>query len=133
MNPIDEYVNQFDGIRKEWILEFTQFMDMKHPELFGVIWFRMPTYKIDCFYIAFSVTKLYFAVHTNDSECFAMLKAGLDKASFGKKSARIKYSDEGAKRVIYNTIEFFSYKYRDGKAGEMTNHENGELVIFPLF
>ncbi len=111
MSSIEEYVNQFEGIKKEWILEFTDYMKQKHPDIEGIIWFRMPTYRIGTAYIAFSVTKDYFAFHTNDLACFTMCKDALDKAAFGKRSVKIKYTDDGAKLVLYNVIEFFSYSH----------------------
>ena len=57
MESIEEYVAQFDELKKAWIVEFTTHMKEKHPELEAVIWFRMPTYRKDCYYIAFSVAK----------------------------------------------------------------------------
>lgn len=130
LNSIEEYVNQFDGTKREWIEEYTAYMKEKHPEIEGVIWFRMPTYKMDCYYIAFACTKHYFAVHTNDSECFDLLKIGLDNSVFGKRSAKIRYSDDQAKHVVYNTIEFFVHKFQ--KDNRVPNTLiNGEVIGFP--
>lgn len=128
MSAIEEYVNQFDGLRREWIEEYTNYMKEKHPEMEGVIWFRMPTYKVGCSYIAFSVTKAYFAIHTNDNECFQMLKSGLDKAAFGKRSAKVKYTDDGAKHVIYNAIEFFAFH---SKSEPEEQEESHDVIPFP--
>lgn len=119
MDIISEYCNQFEGIRREWIEEFTTYMSEKHKDIPAVIWFRMPTYKIDSAYIAFSITKDYFGFHTNDKECFSMLSQSLDKAGFGKRSVRIKFTDEGAKTVLFNTIEYFVHKNTNRMEGSL--------------
>lgn len=129
MDSIEGYVEQFEELRKAWIAEFTSYMKEKHSELEAVIWFRMPTYRKGCYYIAFSVAKQYFAVHTNDPECFRMLQEGLDKAAFGKRSAKIKYSDEAAKRVIYNAIEFFVFHQRTQEENESEVETNKDNII----
>lgn len=131
METVREYVTQFDGVKREWIEEYTAYMEEKHSELEETIWFRMPTYKIGCSYVAFSVSRDYFAVHTNDRECFAMLQKGLDKAAFGKRSAKIKYSDQGAKHVIYNMIEFFCFKYKDGEEPLLEVEDSSRIIGFP--
>lgn len=130
MNSIEEYVTQFDGTKKDWITEYTQYMKEKHPDIEGVIWFRMPTYRMDCYYIAFACNKQYFAVHTNDSDCYELLKGGLDNSVFGKRSAKIRYSDERAKNVIYNTIEFFVHKFQPG-TGSLEESEEGKVIGLP--
>ena len=130
MGVIEDYVNQFSELKRAWIAEYTEYMKEKHPELEAIIWLRMPCYRRNNTYLAFSVTKHYFAVHTNDKECFLMLQQGLDKASFGKRSARIKFTDDGAKHVIYNVIEYFCYKGNKPMENEDVSQTN-EVILFP--
>ncbi|MDD5937290.1 MAG: hypothetical protein PUC65_17265 [Clostridiales bacterium] len=110
MSEIKAYVDQFEQEKREWILEFTQYMHDKHPEMKPTIWFRMPTYKKDNVYIAFSVAKQHFTVHTNDEQSFQLMKEALPDCKVGKRSIQIKYDQLDAKRVIYNTIEFLARK-----------------------
>lgn len=110
MNEIEAYVNQFENEKREWIQEFTEYMQQKHPEMKQVIWFRMPTYRKDELYIAFSVAKHHFTVHTNEVKSFQLMKEALPDCKCGKRSIQIKYNQLDAKRVIYNTIEFLARK-----------------------
>ncbi|ABX42687.1 hypothetical protein Cphy_2326 [Lachnoclostridium phytofermentans ISDg] len=104
------YVNQFEGIKREWIYEFTEYMKTNHPDIKPVLWFRMPTYRVGTLFFAFSVTKNHFTFHTNDEECMEILKKSLHNASFGKRSAKIKYNDKSESYVIYNMIEYLVNK-----------------------
>ena len=113
MNDITTYIEQFEGVKRDWILEFTTYMNKKYPDITGTIWFRMPTYRLGHSYVAFSIAKDYFAFHTNDVECFLMLTTSLSKATFGKKSAKIKFTDDGAKPILYNVIDYFLYKNKN--------------------
>ncbi len=110
MDSVLDYVDQFDGIKREWINDFTEYMRIKHPDIKPVIWFRMPTYRIGTLFFAFSITKYHFTFHTNDEECMDILKKSFSIASFGKRSVKIKYKYKSESYVIYNMIEYLINK-----------------------
>lgn len=114
MDSILNYVNQFDGIKREWISDFTEYMNLNHPDITPVMWFRMPTYRIGTLFFAFSVTKNHFTFHTNDEECMDILKKSFQKASFGKRSVQIKYKYKSDAYIIYNMIEYLVNKMKAG-------------------
>ncbi len=112
MDIILNYVNQFEGIRREWIYEFTEYMSRKHPDIKPSLWFRMPTYRIGTLFFAFSAAKNHFTFHTNDAECMGILKKSLEKASFGKRSVKIKYKYKSESLAVYNMIEYLVNKMK---------------------
>lgn len=110
MEAILAYINQFDGIKKEWITAFTEYMNKNHPEIVPIIWFRMPTYRIGTLFFAFSITKNHFVFHTNDIECMEILKTSFPEAIFGKRSVKLRYQRKEDTYILYNMIEYLVSK-----------------------
>lgn len=102
VNTVDEYVGRFDGEPRAWLTEFIEFMRTHYPAIPEAISYQMPMYKFDNTYIAFSAAKNHFTFHTLDFDRIEELKSLLPKASFGKGSAKVKYSDQAAKPVLFD-------------------------------
>lgn len=101
MNTIDEYINRYEGEKKEWLSTFVAFMRENFPEAKEVISYQIPTYKFNKQYIAFSVAKEHFSFHTIDFEMIEELKGLLPKAKFGKGCANVKYGDKEAIPILF--------------------------------
>ena len=101
MDTIKDYIDLYEGQQRDWLVEFTNYMEKEFPNIPGAIWFKMPTYKFDDTYIAFSIAKTHFTFHTLDFDCIIELKSQLPKASFGKGCAKVKYTDTDAKAVLF--------------------------------
>jgi uncharacterized protein YdhG (YjbR/CyaY superfamily) len=102
MKTVDEYVNSFEGEKKEWLVTFVTFMRENFPELQETIFYQMPAYKFNRSYIAFSVAKDHFTYHSLDFEMIEALKSLLPRAKFGKGSAKVSYSDRAAIPILFD-------------------------------
>jgi uncharacterized protein YdhG (YjbR/CyaY superfamily) len=101
MNSIDEYINNFEGIQKEWFITFATFMRETFPDSEEVISYQMPTYKFNGQFIGFSVAKEHFSFHTIDFEMIEELKTQLPKAKFGRGCAKVKFTDKDAIPILF--------------------------------
>lgn len=101
-NTVDEYINNFDGEKKEWLSTFVTFMRENYPEIAEVISYQMPMFKFNGTYIAFSVAKDHFTYHSLDFEMIEELKNLLPKAKFGKGSAKVNYSDREYIPILFD-------------------------------
>ncbi len=77
-------------------------MRTHYPGIPEVISYQMPMYKFGGTYIAFSTAKSHFTFHTLDFERIEELKTLLPKASFGKGSAKVKYTDKAAQPILFD-------------------------------
>ncbi len=103
MNAVDEYVNNFDGVKKEWLTTFVSFMRQNYPDIQETISYQMPTYKFNHSYIAFSArAKDHFSYHSLDFEMIEALKGLLPNAEFGKGCAKIRYDDTAAIPILFD-------------------------------
>ena len=103
MNSVDDYVNSFEGVKKEWLTTFVTFMRENFPEIQETISYRIPTYKFDDKYIAFSSTaKDHFTFHSLDFEMIEELKNLLPRAKFGKGCAKVNYADKAAIPILFD-------------------------------
>lgn len=103
MDSVNNYTNQFEGDKKEWIMTFVTFMRENFPDVNEVISFQMPTYKFNGIYIAFSVkAKEHFSFHSLDFEMIGELKKRLPKAKFGKGCAKINYNNKEAIPILFD-------------------------------
>ena len=102
MDTVNDYINNYDGIKRQWLLKFVTFMRKNFPEIKETISYQIPTYKFNKMYIAFSIAKSHFTFHTLDFEMIEELKILLPGAKFGKGSAKIKYSDIDTIPVLFD-------------------------------
>jgi uncharacterized protein YdhG (YjbR/CyaY superfamily) len=105
MNPVDTFINQFDGEKKEWLTTFVTFMRERYPEITETISYQIPTYKFNKKYIGFSVASEHFSYHSLDFEMIEALKPLLPKAKFGKGCAKVRFSDREYIPILFEMIQ----------------------------
>ena len=101
MNPVDAYINNFAGLKREWLTTFVSFMRENYPEIPETISYQMPMYKFNGKYIAFSVAKDHFSYHSLDFEMIEALKSLLPHAKFGKGCAKVSFEDQAAIPILF--------------------------------
>ncbi|HWP97948.1 MAG TPA: DUF1801 domain-containing protein [Syntrophomonadaceae bacterium] len=102
MDTVNDYINSFEGVKKEWLTIMVAFMRETFPNVQEKISYQMPTYNFNRQYIAFSLAKEHFSFHTLDFEMIEELKVLLPKAKFGKGCAKIKYNDTEAIPILFD-------------------------------
>jgi len=103
MDLVNNYIDNFEGDKKEWVVTFVTFMRENYPNIKETISFQIPTYKFNGMYIAFSAkAKEHFTFHSIDFEMIEELKKLLPKAKFGKGCAKVKYEDKAAIPVLFD-------------------------------
>lgn len=105
MDTVNNYINSFEGEKKDWLTAMVTFMRENFPNMEEKISYQMPTYKFKGMYIAFSVAKDHFSFHTLDFEMIEELKTLLPQAKFGKGCAKVKYSDKAAIPILFNMCQ----------------------------
>jgi len=98
---VNDYINNFEGEKKEWLTTFVTFMRENFPETQETISYQMPTFKFNKKYIAFSVAKDHFSYHSLDFEMIEALKSLLPRAKFGKGCAKVDYNDRAAIPILF--------------------------------
>jgi uncharacterized protein YdhG (YjbR/CyaY superfamily) len=101
MDTVTEYINSFDGVKKEWLNTFVTFMRENFPEIPEKISYQMPMFKFNGQYIAFSVAQDHFSFHTLDFEMIEELKTLLPRVKFGRGCAKIKFTDKDAIPLLF--------------------------------
>jgi uncharacterized protein YdhG (YjbR/CyaY superfamily) len=114
---VDEYINAFEGEKREWLITMVTFMRDNFPELEETIFYQMPAFRLDRGYIAFSVAKDHFTYHTLDFRTIDELKSSLPSATFGRGSVKIRFSDREAIPVLFEASRRTVERWRSGKAG----------------
>jgi uncharacterized protein YdhG (YjbR/CyaY superfamily) len=116
---VNEYVNNYEGEKKEWLVTFITYMRENFPDISEVISYQIPTYKFNHTYIAFSIAKEHFTFHTLDFEMIEELKTLLPRAKFGKGSAKVKFDDHDSipilKKMIHKIVKRKMEKHVDHK------------------
>lgn len=102
MDTVNDYINSFEGVKREWLTTFVTFMRESFPDVQEKISYQMPTYKFNRQYISFSIAKDHFSFHTVDFQMIEELKALLPKAKFGKGCAKVKYDDKAAIPILFD-------------------------------
>ena len=98
---IDDYINNFDGEKKEWLTTMITFMRENFPEIPETISYQMPMYRFNGTYIAFSVAKDHFSFHSLDFAMIEELKNRLPRAKFGKGCAKVNYTDRESIPILF--------------------------------
>lgn len=109
---VDEYINNFDGEKRAWLTTMVNFMRENFPEIPETISYQVPMYKFAGTHIAFSVAKDHFTYLTIDFDMIEALKKRLPNAKFGKASVKIKYSDEAAIPILFQTSREIVERHR---------------------
>ncbi|WP_052011859.1 DUF1801 domain-containing protein [Youngiibacter fragilis] len=111
MDPINEYMEKFDGEKREWLQNFVGYMRENHPDIPGRISYQMPMFKFNGMYVAFSAASDHFTFHTLDFDMIEELKGLLPKAKFGKGSAKVPYNDKASVEILISAIEKLIARY----------------------
>ncbi len=104
MDKIQDYINQFEDIKKEWLEQLVLFM-REETQLEECFDYKMPTYKGYGFYIAFAAQKNYFSFYTDEVSVLKIFKAEIPSTSLGKGCARIKYKEQYAITIMIKIIK----------------------------
>jgi uncharacterized protein YdhG (YjbR/CyaY superfamily) len=115
---VDDYIEGFEGEKKEWPTTMVRFMRDNYPELQETIFYQIPAFRFDGQYIAFSVAKEHFTYHTLDFEMIEELKARLPGAKFGRGSAKISYTDREAIPVLFDVSRKIVQRWRASRPKE---------------
>jgi uncharacterized protein YdhG (YjbR/CyaY superfamily) len=114
MKTVNDYVNSFEGEKKEWLLTFITFMRENFPEAQETISYQMPMYKFGKMYIAFSIAKDHFTYHTVDFEMIEALKTLLPRAKFGRGSAKVSFDDRSAIPILFDMSKKIVERHKTG-------------------
>mgnify|MGYP003272489098 CR=1 FL=1 len=112
MDKIQNYLEQFEDIKREWLEQFVLFM-REETQLQEGFDYKMPTYRGHDFYIAFAAQKNYFSFYTDEVSILEIFKAEMPSTSLGKSCARIKYKEQDALNVMMNIIKEIILMHRD--------------------
>lgn len=108
-NDVDLYIKNLTEVQKDWIIFFVDYMRKHHSDIEEVISYKMPTYKLGTGkmrnYIAFSVSKNHFSMHSMDFEYILYLKDKLKNPGKGKGCVNVLYSNIDERNVLINAIE----------------------------
>lgn len=118
MSAVDDYINKYDGEKREWLDTMVGFMRKSFPDLEETIFYQMPAFRFNDQYIAFSVAKEHFTFHTLDFEMIDELKTLLPKAKFGKGSAKVRFSDREAIPVLFEMSRKIVERSRAGRSAD---------------
>jgi uncharacterized protein YdhG (YjbR/CyaY superfamily) len=104
-DTVDEYVNGFEGEKREWLDTMVAYMRENFPQANEVISYQMPMWKFSkTMYIGFSIAKEHFTFHTLDFAAIEELKGLLPKATFGRGSAKIPFDRRESIPILFNMI-----------------------------
>lgn len=108
-NEVDKYLLGFEGVQREWLVTFVEYMRKKYPNIEEVISYKMPTYKLGTGkkrnYIAFSVGKSHFSLHTIDFEYIVLLKEELSKPGKGKGCVNVPFNKAEEQKILFKGID----------------------------
>lgn len=108
-SEVDDYIFTLSEVEKDWMIYFINYMRENHLELEEVISFKMPTYKLGSGklrnYIAFSLAKNHFSMHSMDFEYIAMLKDQLSNPGKGKGCVHVNYFRKDERQILIKGIE----------------------------
>lgn len=105
METVQEYVESFGGIGREWLDTLMTYMHKHHPELRETLSYQIPTFKFGKMYIAFSLAKTHFSLHTLDFEMIEQIKGQLPQAKYGKGCVKVKYANREEIPTLFQAID----------------------------
>ncbi len=120
MDKIQDYINQFEDVKKEWIEQLVLFM-REETQLEECFDYKIPTYKGHDFYIAFATQKNYFSFYTDEVSVLELFKAEMPSTSLGKSCARIKYKEQDALNVTMHIIKEIILMHRDTRKDSISD------------
>jgi uncharacterized protein YdhG (YjbR/CyaY superfamily) len=105
MQLIDEYILKLETEKREWMDLLVNFMREVFPEIEETFDNKMPTYKGDKYFIAFTAQKNYFSFYTDDTRGLSLIKDLIPSSSVGKNCARIKYNNKFAIEALMDACK----------------------------
>ena len=120
MDKIQNYLEQFEDVKREWVEQLVLFMREETPLQEGFD-YKMPTYRGHDFYIAFAAQKNYFSFYTDEVSILEIIKAEMPSTSLGKSCARIKYKEQDALNVMMNIIKEIILMHRDTRKDDISD------------
>ncbi|MEF9960994.1 MAG: DUF1801 domain-containing protein [Niameybacter sp.] len=112
MDKIQDYINQFEDPKREWLEQLVTFM-REQTQLQECFDDKMPTYKGHDFYVAFAAQKNYFSFYTDEVSVLEIFKAEMSSTSLGKSCARIKYKEDDALNLMMQITKEIIMMHRD--------------------
>lgn len=120
MDKIQDYINQLEDVKKEWVEQLVLFM-REETQLEECFDSKMPTYKGHNFYIAFAAQKNYFSFYTDEVSVLELFKAEMPSTSLGKSCARIKYKENDALNVMIQITKEIIMMNRDTRKDSVSD------------
>lgn len=104
-----QYIESLPVVAQEWMNAFIEYTATKYPQVPLVMFRQRPMFKFtDKYtegYVMFTAAKTHFTVHSMEFDLVEAMKAKLPKASFGKGSIKVKFSDVAAKPVLFEYVD----------------------------
>lgn len=94
------YIDSIEGPGKAWLEEFHEYMRTRYPDIQPTMFRQRPMFKVGKSYVMFTVAQKNFTVHTFNFDLIEQWKEKFPKASFGKGSIQVKFTDTEAKPVL---------------------------------
>ncbi len=97
----EDYLRSLPEPGSAWLRAFLDYFASHHSDISPIMFRQRPMFRVGKSYLLFSVAKTHFSVHTMNFDLIESLRETLPKADFGKGCVKVKFSDEGAKPVLF--------------------------------
>jgi len=112
MEEVDDFIGMYSGEKAEWLVEMINFMRRTFPEIKEVMSYKIPTFKFDKTYIAFSIAKDHFSFHSKDFDMIEELKKQLPKEKFGRGCVKVRFANKDAIPVLKEMCKMIVSKHK---------------------
>lgn len=93
MKTVHEYIDNTNGIGRDWILEMVDFLESEFPDKKLIMSYGIPMIKLENkHFVGFGVNKDFFSLHTIDYDESSKLRAQLSFKDYSKATTRVRYS-----------------------------------------
>jgi uncharacterized protein YdhG (YjbR/CyaY superfamily) len=116
-DTVQDYIDALNGIQKQSVIDFVDFMKTEFPLITPKISFSMPMWRLGekmyDGYVAVSAAKNHFSIHFHEENYINILKEALPDCGFGKKCINIKYGDKKSIAVVKENVkDYFTRNLR---------------------
>ena len=123
---IDEYIDGFDGEKREILKELRKLIQKIAPEATETINYKMPTFRLNGNLIHFAMFKNHLGVYPG-AETIEHFKADLTNYKTSKGAIQIQLNQSLPNDLIQQIIVYRIGQLKDQKTGEWTKY-NGNWV-----